>query len=217
MIELVLNSKTLEDIGLEHHLGAYSAFSNRAIDSFLRLHNPDAKLAIARANFTNSCAGYCVATYLLGIGDRHPGNIMMTTDGRLFHIDFGHILGNFKKWHGVERERSRFVFTSQMLYAICGEAGEKSKQWMDFKQLCFQALKIFRKNAHHLENLFLLMLPARMPELSSEKDIEYLRSRLCVDLDDRGAEATFEQELIKSLKDWTKKCDDYFHNLKHGK
>lgn len=111
MIEVVLASETISQIHKDS--GTLGALNKSSIMEYLKKFN-SSNMEQATENFLRSCAGYCVATYILGIGDRHSGNIMLTQSGHLFHIDFGHFLGNFKKKYGFKRERAPFVFTEEV-------------------------------------------------------------------------------------------------------
>ena len=53
--------------------------------------------------------------------------------GNLFHIDFGHILGNTKRFLGVNRERVPFVLTPDFLYVMGRVKGHKSLYFQRFK------------------------------------------------------------------------------------
>ena len=54
-------------------------------------------------NFVCSCAGYCVLSYVMGIGDRHADNIMLKKDGHLFLVSyrFRALLGKFQDEIGL--------------------------------------------------------------------------------------------------------------------
>jgi phosphatidylinositol 3-kinase len=59
-----------------------------SILAYLRSHNPDPKEPYgvrkeAMETYVKSCAGYCVITYILGVGDRHSDNLLITPDGKL--------------------------------------------------------------------------------------------------------------------------------------
>jgi hypothetical protein len=163
-------------------------------------------------NFVRSCAGYCVATYVLGIGDRHNDNIMLQRSGKFFHIDFGHFLGNFKSKLGVKRERAPFVFTPSMLDAM---GGKKSENYQQFQQLACEAFQVLRTNSNLLITLLVLALTCGIPELHSASCIKWVHKTLMLDLPDDEACEAFKKLIHVALHTTTTKLNDAVHLMAH--
>ena len=152
---------------------------------------------------------------------------MVTKNGHLFHIDFGHFLGHFKTKLGFKRgnfivkipkilyssiiERTPFVFTEEMAHVM---GGKGSPDFIKFSNFCTQAYNLVRNKGNLIISLFIIMLAAGMPELESYSDIEYLKNQLSLDLSEMEANNKFINEIHNSLDDTFRRIDNLFHALK---
>ncbi|KAL7729993.1 hypothetical protein ACLKA6_009290 [Drosophila palustris] len=217
MIEVVRHAETIANIQKEKGMfSATSPFKKGSLYSWLKEHNKaPGTLNKAIKEFTLSCAGYCVATYVLGVADRHSDNIMVKRNGQLFHIDFGHILGHFKEKFGVRRERVPFVLTHDFVYVINkGCIDREAKEFCYFQELCERAFLILRKHGCLILSLFSMMISTGLPELSSEKDLNYLRETLVLDYTEENARKHFQAKFSEALANsWKTSLNWASHNF----
>ncbi|OQV22471.1 Phosphatidylinositol 4-phosphate 3-kinase C2 domain-containing subunit alpha [Hypsibius exemplaris] len=209
-IEAIVNAETLRKIQVGH--GVTGAFKDKPLAFWLHKNNPaEADYRKAIENFTKSCAGYCVATYVLGACDRHSDNIMITHDGHLFHIDFGKFLGDAQMFGSIKRDRVPFVLTSDMVFVING--GEKPTiQFQEFVDLCCQAFNVLRRNGNTLITLFEMMIYSDIPGITRDAS-KYVQRALMMDLDEAGATASFTRLIEESVKSWFTQFNFFLHNL----
>ena len=156
------------------------------IHKYLRAAHPDKAGPFGIApevidTFVKSVAGYSVITYILGVGDRHLDNLMLTPDGNMFHIDFGFILGNENKPFPPPMKICKEM--------VNGMGGPTSEHYQRFVQYCCETYNILRKSADLIIGLFKLMVDAQIPDLSLDPDraLMKLREKFRLELTDEEA------------------------------
>jgi hypothetical protein len=172
-----------------------------SILNYILEENDGIKITDLRSRFIKTTALYSVITYLLGVGDRHLDNIMITKDGRLFHIDFDYILGNDPVFNS-----SSIRITPEMIDAI---GGFNSKYYTEFKDMCSKIFNCARRNINifiHLINL----IPKISDVKLTENDIrEQIIKRFIPGENDIIAELHLVNKLEKQT--YTDKIKDWCH------
>jgi phosphatidylinositol 3-kinase len=150
-IEIVENASTIFNI-IEH--------SGLTIQNYILNNNKNLLIGKFREKFIKSTALYCIVSYLLGIGDRHLDNIMISKDGLLFHIDFGYILGQDPKY-----SNNRMIRVTPEIVNVIG--GYESQDYEYFKRVCIQIYNRLRLHVNLFSNL-LSMIPSIDPNITLE-------------------------------------------------
>ncbi|KAJ2754705.1 Phosphatidylinositol (PI) 3-kinase [Coemansia sp. BCRC 34490] len=144
--------------------------------------------------YVKSCAGYCVITYLLGVGDRHLDNLLLTPQGHLFHVDFGYILGRDPKPFPPPMKLCK-----EMVEAM---GGMDSLMYQRFKSHCFVSFSILRKSSNLILNLFSLMAHSNVPDIAVAPDqvVEMVQDKFRLDLSEEEAMRFFQTLISDSVK-----------------
>lgn len=158
LIEIVENAHTLYAIIRDHG----------SILNFLHHYNGHRTLSEISTSFRESLAAYTVITFLLGVGDRHADNVMLTKEGILFHIDYGFILGKDPKPLQPPMRLDHY-----MIEAL---GGSQTEQFEQFKKLCVIAFNCLRRHVSLFMILLNLVVQA-VPEIT-DFDLNYTQSDL---------------------------------------
>lgn len=140
-------------------------------------------------NFLESLVGYSLVSYLLGLKDRHNGNILIDDDGHVVHVDFGFVLGLHPGIFCVET--APFKMSAEYIHLLGNKLDE-------FKKLFIQGFLAIRNNHKKLLRIMEICMNNPKYKFLDFTAIDAFKKRLKPDLNNRELE-----DFIISLIDWS--------------
>ncbi|XP_046409330.1 phosphatidylinositol 4-kinase beta [Neodiprion fabricii] len=167
----------------------------------------------AQRNFVESCAAYCLVSYLIQVKDRHNGNILLHSDGHLIHIDFGFMLSASPRNIGFET--SPFKLTPEFVEVM---GGDRSDMFNYFKILILQGLVAARKHMDKILSLVEIMRSgSQLPCFrSGAATVQGLKNRFHLSLTEDQLRRHVEDLVKGSIGSWSTKLYDHFQYFTNG-
>lgn len=241
------NAGAVQFVGSMSLAGIAVTYKGAGVLGYLKANNPDSSqpLGVRKETmdtYVKSCAGYCVITYLLGVGDRHLDNLLLAPDGTVPPLSTAshpshpsprtqthntnhlppHPPGRF--FHadfGFILGRDPKPFAPMMKLCkdmVDGMGGAKSPHYTAFKQYCFTAYTTLRKSSNLILNLFALMVDANIPDIKLEPDKAVLKvqERFHLEISEEEAIRGFEVLINDSVNAIFPVLFDRIHDLMQG-
>ncbi|XP_047337579.1 phosphatidylinositol 4-kinase alpha 1-like [Impatiens glandulifera] len=209
IIEVVSNSRSRSQMGETNDGGLYEIFQQD--------YGPvgSASFEAARENFIVSSAGYAVASLLLQPKDRHNGNLLFDSVGRLVHIDFGFILET-SPGGNMRFESAHFKLSHEMTQLLDPSGTMKSETWFQFVGLCVKGYLAARRYMDGIINTVLLMIDSGLPCFSRGDPIGNLRKRFHPEMSEREAANFMIRTCTDAYNKWTTAGYDLIQYLQQG-
>ncbi|GMR30143.1 hypothetical protein PMAYCL1PPCAC_00338 [Pristionchus mayeri] len=218
MIEPIVNACSLHQI--KRNLSAVYAEEGRAdapsllghfIDCFGPAHS-DAFMT-AQTNLVRSTAAYSLACYFLQVKDRHNGNILIDSDGRLIHIDFGFILSASPRNLGFET--SPFKLTTEIIEVM---GGLDSDMFRYYKLFMLQGLVAARKHIDRIMNIVEIMIHGSPLACfrAGEACIKAMRDRFHLTATDKQLEVLVDRMVEESRDSLRTRLYDNYQYYSNG-
>eukprot|EP00004_Rigifila_ramosa_P027530 TRINITY_DN9016_c0_g1_i1.p2 TRINITY_DN9016_c0_g1~~TRINITY_DN9016_c0_g1_i1.p2 ORF type:complete len:921 (-),score=201.19 TRINITY_DN9016_c0_g1_i1:9-2771(-) len=209
LMETVVDSVSLDS--LKKKTPNYTSLTKYFADTFKPPHELTYDAAVR--NFLESLAATSLVCYLLAIKDRHNGNILLTRDGHLVHIDFGFMLSNSPG--SINFESAPFKLTTEFAEVL---GGVDSFLFKELKQLFFQGLKAARK---HMDSIVVLvemaMAMTSLPCLRGGPPLlQALKKRFCPSLTDAELREHVDSLFFLAFDNFSTKTYDSFQYYSNG-
>ncbi|KAL2928772.1 Phosphatidylinositol 4-kinase alpha 1 [Bienertia sinuspersici] len=209
IIEVVPNTRSRSQMGETNDGGLYEIFQQ----DFGPVGS--SSFETARENFLVSSAGYAVASLLLQPKDRHNGNLLFDSVGRLVHIDFGFILET-SPGGNMRFESAHFKLSHEMTQLLDPSGTMKSEAWHLFVGLCVKGYLAARRYMDGIINTVSMMADSGLPCFSRGEPIGNLRKRFHPEMSEREAANFMIRVCTDAYNKWTTAGYDLIQYLQQG-
>lgn len=167
----------------------------------------------AQKHFVQSCAAYSIICYLIQVKDRHNGNILLTNEGHVIHIDYGFILSTSPKNLGFET--SPFKLTPEFVEVM---GGLGSDMFEYYKILILQGLVSARKHMDRILGIVEIMRSSsQLPCFKSGgATVQNLKNRFHLNMTEERLQLLVDNLVESSIHSLSTKLYDGFQYLTNG-